>query len=401
MAIIVTLVIIYTKVSSPPLFVYYFGETNTLSTGSNNSFSPQIASSGKDTYIVKTEKDRGSGDISMEKIVNNNTLPSPAISIGNASANSTNPEVAAAGNNVYVVWSDTNGTKDADPDIFFSSSSDNARTFDEPINLSNSIGNSTNPEVAASGDNVYVVWSDTNGAKGGNGDIFFSSSSDNARSFGEPINLSDNERNSTNPEVAASGDNVYVVWADSREETGTPDNVNLNLKTSADNGIHFGDRKIIKRDVDKETHLPQIAASDENVYIALADKDAKEGKPDNFQVILRTSKDNGTEFSNKKSLKKDIDSKTLLPHVAAFGNNVYVVWSDTNGANGGNGDIFFSSSRDNARSFGEPINLSNNSANSTNPEVSASGSNIYVFWADFSSAKNEIKYKQIKLVAME
>ena len=38
----------------------------------------------------------------MEKIVNNNTLPSPAISIGNASANSTNPEVAAPGNNVYV-----------------------------------------------------------------------------------------------------------------------------------------------------------------------------------------------------------------------------------------------------------------------------------------------------------
>ena len=181
MAIIVTFVIIYTKVSSPPLFVYYFGETNTLSTGSNNSFSPQIASSGKDTYIVKTEKDRGSGDISMEKIVNNNTLPSPAISIGNASANSTNPEVAAAGNNVYVVWSDTNGTKGADADIFFSSSSDNEEHLIEPINLSNSIGNSTNPEVAASGNNVYVVWSDTNGAKGGKEDIFFSSSSDNAR----------------------------------------------------------------------------------------------------------------------------------------------------------------------------------------------------------------------------
>ena len=47
---------------------------------------------------------------------------------------------------------------------------------------------------------------------------------------------------------------------------------------------------------------------------------------------------------------------------------------------GGNGDIFFSSSRDNARSFDEPINLSNNSTNSTNPGVSASGGNIYVFW---------------------
>ena len=401
MAVIVTFVIIYTKVPSPPLFVYYFGETNTLSTVSNNSLSPQVTSSGKDTYIVKTEKGRGGVDISIEKIINNNTLPSPAISIGNASANSTNPKVAAAGNNVYAVWSNTNGTTNADPDIFFSSSSDNARTFDEPINLSNSNGNSTNPEIAASGNNVYVVWSDTNGAEGGKEDIFFSSSSDNGVSFGKPINLSDNERNSTNPKVAASGNNVYVVWADSREGTGTPDNVNLNLKTSADNGIHFSDRKTIKRDVDKETHLPQIATSDENVYIVLADKDSKEGKPDNFQVILSASEDNGTQFSDKKSLKKDIDSKTHLPRVTAFGNNVYVVWSEINDAIGGNRDIFISSSRDNARTFDEPINLSNDSTNSTRPVISASGSNIYVFWDDSSSAKNEIKYKQIKLVSLE
>ena len=55
------------------------------------------------------------------------------------------------GNNVYVVWSDTNGVKGEDREIFFSPSDDNATTFDNPINLSNNIGNSTNPEVAASG----------------------------------------------------------------------------------------------------------------------------------------------------------------------------------------------------------------------------------------------------------
>ena len=400
MAVIVTLVIIYTKVSSQPLLVYYFGETNTLGTGSNSSFSPQIASSGEGTYIVNTERSRGSGHITVEKIINNDTLHSPSFSIGNASANSTSPEVAASGNNVYVVWSDTNGVKGKDRDIFFSSSDDNATTFDNPINLSNNIGNSMNPEVAASGNNVYVVWSDTNGAKGEGEDIFFRSSRDNGRSFGEPINLSDNKRNSTNPEVAASGNNVYVAWADTRD-TGTPDQVNLQLKTSLDNGIHFGDREVIKRDVNKEMHLPQIAASDKNVYITLADKDSKEGNPDNYRIILRTSIDNGTEFTNEKGLKYDIDNKTQLPTVASFKNNVYVVWSGTKGAIDGNGDIFFSSSRNNARSFDEPINLSLNSANSTNPRVSMSDGSVYIFWADSSSGNNEIKYKQIKLVAME
>jgi pterin-4a-carbinolamine dehydratase len=398
MVVIVTLAIIYTKVYSSPLLVYYFEETKTLGTVFNYSASPQIASAGKDTYIVNIEKSGGKGNISIEKINYNTTASS--IIIGNASANSTNAEVAASGDNVYAVWSDTNSTKGGNGDIFLSSSRDKAASFGEPINLSNNEGNSTNPEVTASGDHVYVVWSDTNDAKGGVGDIFFSASRDNAVSFGEPINLSDNERNSTNPEVAASGKNVYVVWADSRDETETPNNVNLNLKTSSDNGMHFGERKIVKRDVDKEKHLPRITASDGNVYITLADKDAKEGNPDNFQVILRTSTDNGTEFSNKKSLKKDIDSKTHLPHLSAFGSNVYVVWSDTNEAIGGSEDIFFSSSHDNARSFDEPINISNNVANSTNPEISAVENSVNIFWVDHSSGKDEIKYKQIRLAAM-
>jgi len=346
MAIIVSLIIIYTKVSSPPLFVYYFGETNTLGNSSTGSFSPQIATSGNDTYIVWSNKGPGNGDINMEKISSNNGGPAIAVTISNNS------------------------------------------------------GNSSNPEVAASGDNVYVVRVDSNGTKGGNGNIFFSSSRDKGKSFDEPINLSNNKPNSTNPEVAASGDNVYVVWAEGTSKTETPDNVNLILKTSTDNGTHFTDKKTIKKDIDKKTHLPQIAASGDNVYVVLADKDPKEGQPNNFRVILKTSTDNGTHFTNRKSINKDIDKKTHLPQIAAFGDTVYVVWSDSNGTKGGNGNIFFSSSRDKGKSFDEPINLSNNSGNSTNPEVAASGGNTYVLWSDSSSEKKVIKYKHINSVIL-
>jgi hypothetical protein len=283
--------------------------------------------------------------------------------------------------------------------IFYSSSRDKGKTFDESINLSNNKPNSTNPEVAVSGDNVYVVWADSNGTKG-NADIFFRSSRDKGKSFDEPINLSNNKPNSTNPEVAASGDNVYVVWADSTSKTETPDNVNLILKTSTDNGTHFTDKNTIKKDIDKKTHLPQIAASGDNVYVVLADKDPKEGLPNNFRVILKTSTDNGTHFTNRKSINKDIDKKTLLPQIAAFGDTVYVVWSDSNGTKGGNGNIFFSSSRDKGKSFDEPVNLSNNSGNSTNPEVAASGSNTYVLWSDSSPEKKVIKYKHINSVIL-
>jgi hypothetical protein len=345
MAIIVSFIIIYTKVSSPPLFVYYFGETNTLGNSSNGPFSPQIATSGNDTYIVWSNKDSGKGDINMEKISSNNGRPAIAVTISNNS------------------------------------------------------GNSTIPEVSTSGDNVYVVWSDNYDTKGGNADIFFSSSRDKGSSFGDPINLSKNNPNSTNPEVAASVDNVYVVWADGTSKE-TVDNVNLILKTSADNGTHFTDKETIKKDIDKKTHLPQIAASGDNVYVVVADKDPKEGQPDNYRVILKTSTDNGTDFTNRKSINKDIDKKTHLPQIAASGDNVYVVWSDNNGTRGGNQDIFFSSSRDKGRSFDDPINLSNDKANSIKPKVSASGNNIYVLWSDYSSQSEEVKYKHINLVLL-
>jgi hypothetical protein len=396
--IIVSFIIIYTKVSSPSLVVYYFGETNTFGSSSTNLLSPQIANSGNNTFIVWSGTGSGNGNINLEKI-SSNGRPTRAINISNNSRNSTSAEVVTSGDNLYVVWSDNNGTKGVNQDIFFSSSRDNATSFDQPINLSKNSGNSTYPEVAASGDNVYVVWSDNDGTKGGNQDIFFSSSRDKGRSFGDPINLSKNNPNSTNPEIAASGDNVYVVWAESTSKE-TVDNVNLILKTSRDNGAHFSDKKTIKKDIDKKTHLPQIAAYGDNVYVVLADKDPKEGQPDNYRVILKTSTDNGTDFTNRKSINKDIDKKTHLPQIAAYGNNVYVVWSDNDGTKGGNQDIFFSSSRDKGRTFDEPINLSNDKANSTKPQVSASDNDIYVLWSDSSSENKEIKYKHINSVML-
>ncbi len=160
MAVIVSLVIINTKVSSEPLFVSFFGETIKIINGSRNAFSPQIAASGNNVYVVWADKSTGYGDIYLEKITNNNTTFNSTINLSNNNGNSTNPQIAASGNNVYVVWADNSGSADGNGDVLFSSSTDNGTSFDKPTNLSNNNGNSTNPQIAASGNNVYVLWSD-------------------------------------------------------------------------------------------------------------------------------------------------------------------------------------------------------------------------------------------------
>src|SRR6266516_6139706 len=66
-------------------------------------------------------------------------------------------QVAASGNKVYVVW-DSNKTSPL-KEILFRASSDNGTTFSDKINLSHSPkGLSELANIAASGNEVYVVW---------------------------------------------------------------------------------------------------------------------------------------------------------------------------------------------------------------------------------------------------
>jgi hypothetical protein len=71
-----------------------------------------------------------------------------------------------------VVWSDVyKYGQPATSDIFFQAITGNGTSLAEPINLSNNEGNSTMPSIAFSADSMAnVVWSDSTT---GNGDIYF------------------------------------------------------------------------------------------------------------------------------------------------------------------------------------------------------------------------------------
>lgn len=67
--------------------------------------------------------------------------------------------IAATGNNVYVLWRYTN--PEGNHEVFFSASIDSGKTFSN-INLSNDKGETgqTKPAIAAKDDKVHVVWSE-------------------------------------------------------------------------------------------------------------------------------------------------------------------------------------------------------------------------------------------------
>src|SRR5919112_2206167 len=94
---------------------------------------------------------------------------------------------------VYIVWSEH------ESDIMFKR---NVISFDPTINLSNTIGRSSSPAMAAFENNVHVVWNDDTS---GNSEILYRKSTDGGASFGGTVNLSNTSGRSSTPAVAVSG----------------------------------------------------------------------------------------------------------------------------------------------------------------------------------------------------
>lgn len=119
------------------------------------------------------------------------TIPIPE-NISNAISDQITPvllaPMATSGNNVYIVWP-SNATGYLE--ISFRASSDNGQTFADKINLSNTPNvDSTDPQIATSGNYVYISWWEDYG--NGTRVPFFRTSNDNGQTFGLALSLSNN-----------------------------------------------------------------------------------------------------------------------------------------------------------------------------------------------------------------
>ena len=75
--------------------------------------------------------------------------------------------------------------------------------------------------------------------------------------------------------------------------------------------------------------------------------------------------------------------------VAISGDNIYVTWWTNKTANG-DGEVMFRASNDNGATFGDKINLSNNTVtNSVDAEIAAEGGSVAVTWWERNSTSNE------------
>ena len=129
---------------------------------------------------------------------------------------SISPSVAVDGNNVHVIWmSDKTGCYE----LYYRKSSDRGTTWGPEVQLTEIDGNSSctsgyNKAIAVTGEKVRVVWMDQ---RDGNWEIYYKESTDGGATWSDDVRLTDDPAISYCPDIAATTDEIHVVWQDERD----------------------------------------------------------------------------------------------------------------------------------------------------------------------------------------
>jgi hypothetical protein len=290
----------------------------------NNAASqiPSVAVTGSIVHITWADLRDGNNEIYYKRSTDGGTTWGSDIRLTTDAAISILPSLAVSGAAVHVVWRDS---RDGNQEIYYKGSSDGGTTWGADTRLTNSIGTSTSPSVAADGQYVYAAWQDN---RDGNAEIYFKSSSNSGTSWGTDTRLTNDIANSNAAAVAAAGSDIHVVWNENRDG-----NTEIYYKHSATGGQTWGTDTRLTNDPAISSGA-SIAASGQIVHTTW--RDDRNGNP---EIYYKRSANYGGSWSADLRLTNDANI-SFTPSVAASGSAVHVVWRDTRD---GNNEIYYKS----------------------------------------------------------
>ncbi len=135
-----------------------------------------------------------------------------------------------------------------------------------------------------------------------------------------PRNLSSNSGSSEVPVIAVKGSNVYIAWQD---DTSTPGKAKTFFRASHDGGVTFGLPIMFLGAGGAHQHRI-IAEGASSVYLVWTQTVSH-----NKEIYFAASHDGGDTFNTTGGINlSNNPAKSDSPVIAAYGNNVYVVWHD-------------------------------------------------------------------------
>jgi hypothetical protein len=286
---------------------------------------------------------------------------------------SSDQQLASSGAYVYVVWRDNPSNTVFNPEILLMRSSDGGKTFTPWENLSATPSTSGAPWVAASGQHVYVIWSEFSGAP--TDGYYLRYSNDFGDTFGAPRNITTlfGVPSSGNCAMAAAGHSVFLSCTQS-----IVGNNEIVVVRSNDNGTTFSSPQNVSLSPSIGSAKSRIAASGSDVYVAW-----EEGVGSSSEIFLAHSSDSGVTFGTPTNVSLTSGFSSISVSLDADGSKVWIAWSDRST---GNDDVFYKRSTNGGESFTASDNLSLTPSGSSTPFVKAKGNQVWLVWADAPSS---------------
>lgn len=235
---------------------------------------------------------------------------------------------------VYILWQEiifSGGSHGGE--ILFARSRDGGRTFNGPLNLSNSLGgdgkgrltrrywdNGSLDLAIGAGGTLYATWTEYDGA------LWFSRSSDDGDSFSEPRSVAqrDVDKPARGPALAVDGDRVvYVAWT-----VGEDPAANIRIARSDDGGQSFGPARVV---FESKGHsdAPRITVDRDHV-LHLVYAESPTGPFERYHIRYTRSNDDARSFEAPREISSTSTEMHESSHFPALGadgaGNLYALW---------------------------------------------------------------------------
>ena len=186
---------------------------------------------------------------------------------------------------------------------------DNGAPFETPVSLTDYSGWAITPQMAVSKNNIYVTWQSN--PQGKNGEIVFVKSTDNGSSFESPIVLSGSAGDSVDPKMVISQNNsMSWVWSNNASGNEEVYFLNVDNKGQAINPQFYAQK-------DTQLHNDTVAdISEKSKNIGLIQRTFTDAAYDNafylFYNMKHNNSTNNTKYTNLLS-SKIIKQHLILP----------------------------------------------------------------------------------------
>jgi len=283
---------------------------------------------------------------------------------------------------VHAAWGDD---RDGHPGVWYNRSLDAGLTWEADRRLDGGAVGASAPDIACSGEGVFVAWEDLRDGQLGRGNIYFNRSRDSGVTWlGADLALDgdpEGEAMSRAPRVAAAAGFVYVAWYDGRNGA-----FDVLVQASPDGGDVWLDAPS-RVDTDWEgeawSGAPRVAATDGGVVV-VAWEELRDGAP---SIYANQSSDFGRTFQLADA-RLDWGGGAAGAHALALADGrALVAWQDADAS--GVRSVRLARSPDAGFSWESSVQVDAGGADALGPAVAGAAGAVHVAWSDRRSGAYE------------